>query len=334
MDSRRLLSLLFLPPLITARPDLIPTNGWSCHVRSCVAGPINDVIDITVEQKSRFCLAGTGVALRSVGGLLGHLRWRRRFPFARGHQAHVRIDPSYSGDIRSQGTSSQFSPTGIRGPCRGRFQVKTMWNIWTAGLMTGLALIFAIGAQNAFVLRQGLHREHVGVVVGLCIASDSILILGGTFGIGALLSGVPAALIVLKWGGVGYLGWWAVRSFAASLKPSSLIAEAPRSRGPVVMTTLAVTYLNPNVYLDTVVLLGGLANQYGSDARWVFAAGAVAGSAVWFPALGYGARALSGVLSSPHTWRVVDLATSAMMLFFAINLLLSDPTASRNAPLG
>jgi L-lysine exporter family protein LysE/ArgO len=205
-----------------------------------------------------------------------------------------------------------------------------MWSIWGAGLMTGLALIFGIGAQNAFVLRQGLRREHVGVVVVLCIASDALLILGGTFGIGALVSGVPAALIVLKWCGAAYLGWWAVRSFAASLKPSPLTVEVQRSRGPVVVTTLAVTYLNPNVYLDTVVLLGSLANQHGPDARWLFAAGAVAGSAVWFPALGYGARALSGPLSSPQTWRLVDLATGAVMLVLAFKLVLGDLTVSRN----
>ncbi|MHA7181319.1 LysE/ArgO family amino acid transporter [Arthrobacter sp. MDB2-24] len=196
--------------------------------------------------------------------------------------------------------------------------------------MTGFALILGIGAQNAFVLRQGLQREHVGVVVVLCISSDAMLILGGTFGIGALVSGVPAALIVLRWGGVAYLGWWAVRSFAAALKPPTLTVEVARSRGPVVVTTLAVTYLNPNVYLDTVVLLGGLANQHGPDARWVFAAGAMAGSAVWFPALGYGARALSKPLSSPQTWRGVELATGVMMLVIAINLVLGDPTISRN----
>lgn len=197
-----------------------------------------------------------------------------------------------------------------------------MWSIWTAGLLTGLALIIAIGAQNAFVLRQGIRREHMGLVVGLCIASDAILILVGTLGIGALVSQFPAAMTALKWSGAAYLTWWAARSFAAAVNTSYLTAAAPRSRGSVVATTLAVTYLNPHVYLDTVVLLGGLANQHGSDARWFFAAGAVMGSVLWFPALGYGARALSRVLSSPRTWRVVDLATGMVMLAFAMNLLL------------
>ncbi|MEX5297447.1 LysE/ArgO family amino acid transporter [Kocuria sp. CPCC 205292] len=196
-----------------------------------------------------------------------------------------------------------------------------MWSIWGTGLMSGLALIIAIGAQNAFVLRQGIRREHVGVVVALCMVSDAVLILGGTAGIGALVSRFPGVLDVLRWGGAAYLAWWAVRSFVSAVKPSSLTAEAPRSRGSVVATTLALTYLNPHVYLDTVVLLGSLANQHGPDTRWVFAAGAVVGSVVWFSALGYGARALSGVLSSPRTWRVVDLVIGLVMLALAVNLI-------------
>ncbi|MFC0484689.1 LysE/ArgO family amino acid transporter [Pseudarthrobacter scleromae] len=197
-----------------------------------------------------------------------------------------------------------------------------MWSIWTTGLMTGLALIIAIGAQNAFVLRQGIRREHVGVVVALCMVSDALLILGGTVGIGALVSRFPMALDVLRWGGAAYLTWWAVRSFMSALKPSTLTADAPRSKGSVIVTTLALTYLNPHVYLDTVVLLGGLANQHGPDARWVFATGAVVGSALWFSALGYGARKLSGVLSSPRTWRIVDLAIGVVMLALAVKLVL------------
>ncbi|MFI7581078.1 LysE/ArgO family amino acid transporter [Kocuria sp. M1N1S27] len=197
-----------------------------------------------------------------------------------------------------------------------------MWSIWGTGLVSGLALIIAIGAQNAFVLRQGIRREHVGVVVALCTVSDAVLILGGTAGIGALVSRFPGALDVLRWGGAAYLAWWAVRSFASALRPSSLAAEAPRSRGSVIATTLALTFLNPHVYLDTVVLLGSLANQHGPDTRWVFAAGAVLGSVVWFSALGYGARVLSGVLDSPRTWRAVDLVIGVVMLALALKLVL------------
>lgn len=197
-----------------------------------------------------------------------------------------------------------------------------MFGIWVAGLVTGWALIVAIGAQNAFVLHQGVRGEHVGVVVALCIASDAILIMGGTLGVGALVTQAPAALMVLKWAGATYLLCWAARSFSAAISPKSLLSYAPRSRHSVISTTLAVTYLNPHVYLDTVVLLGGLANQYGLDARWIFSAGAVTASAVWFPALGFGALALSPVLSSPRAWQVIEAVTGVIMLGLAINLLL------------
>lgn len=195
-----------------------------------------------------------------------------------------------------------------------------MWSVWGTGVLSGLALIVAIGAQNAFVLRQGIRREHVGVVVLLCMVCDAVLILAGTAGIGTLVTRAPVVLDVLRWGGAAYLLWWAVRSIASALRPAALTAEEPRSRGSVVATTLALTLLNPHVYLDTVVLLGTLANEQ-SDARWVFAAGAVTGSVVWFGALGYGARALSGVLASPRTWRVVDGVVGVVMLALAISLV-------------
>ncbi|WP_246657891.1 LysE/ArgO family amino acid transporter [Arthrobacter yangruifuii] len=197
-----------------------------------------------------------------------------------------------------------------------------MWSIWATGMVTGLGLIVAIGAQNAFVLRQGLRREHIGVVVALCIISDALLIFGGTAGIGALVSRFPAVLEILRWGGAAYLTWWGIRSLISAAKPSVLEAQAPRAKGTVILTTLALTFLNPHVYLDTVVLLGSIANQYGPDTRWIFAAGAAVGSLIWFTALGYGARALSGVLNRPRTWQIVDLLIGVVMLVLAIRLLL------------
>ncbi|MFD0758701.1 LysE/ArgO family amino acid transporter [Arthrobacter ulcerisalmonis] len=191
------------------------------------------------------------------------------------------------------------------------------------GMLTGLALIVAIGAQNAFVLRQGVRREHIGAVVAVCMIGDAALILGGTAGIGALVYRFPQALDVLRWGGAAYLVWFAVRSFMSALNPSALEQSAPRSKGSVVASTVALTFLNPHVYLDTVVLLGSLANQQGPDLRWVFAGGAVAGSVVWFSALGYGARALSGVLGNPRTWRYLDFGIGLVMLGLAAKLLLS-----------
>ncbi|MCC9198289.1 LysE/ArgO family amino acid transporter [Arthrobacter sp. zg-Y820] len=197
-----------------------------------------------------------------------------------------------------------------------------MWSIWGTGLLTGLGLIVAIGAQNAFVLRQGIRREHVAAVVVLCAASDAVLILAGTAGIGTLVDRFPQVLDILRWGGAVYLAWFAVRSFMSALKPSVLTGQAPRSRGSVISTTLALTFLNPHVYLDTVVLLGSLANQYGEAARWIFAAGAVLGSILWFSGLGYGARALSGALSRPRTWQVLDLLIGVVMLALAVKLVL------------
>lgn len=188
-----------------------------------------------------------------------------------------------------------------------------------AGLLTGLSLIVAIGAQNAWVLRQGLRREHVGVVVAICAASDALLIAAGTLGVGVLVTTFPAVLVLLKWGGVAYLVWFAVTSFRSALRPTGLTEGAPRSAGSVVATTLALTYLNPHVYLDTVVMLGNLANQYGPE-RWVFAAGAAAGSVVWFTGLGVGARALAGPLARPAVWRAIDTVIGLVMLAIAARL--------------
>ncbi|MGN8130849.1 LysE/ArgO family amino acid transporter [Paenarthrobacter sp. 22069] len=197
-----------------------------------------------------------------------------------------------------------------------------MWTAGITGMLTGLALIVAIGAQNAFVLRQGVRKEHVGAVVAVCMAGDALLILGGTAGIGALVTRFPEALEVLRWAGAAYLLWFAVRSFTAALRPSSLAEQEPRSKNSVIATTAALTFLNPHVYLDTVVLLGSLANQQGAGLRWVFAGGAVTGSVLWFSALGYGARGLAGVLRSPRTWRWIDAGIGILMVFLAIRLVL------------
>ena len=199
-----------------------------------------------------------------------------------------------------------------------------MWTLAGTGLLTGLALIVAIGAQNAFVLRQGVRREHVGAVVLVCMASDAVLILAGTAGVGALVQAVPWLLEVLRWGGALYLLWFAVSSLRAALRPQGLVAEqAPRTAGSVIATTLALTWLNPHVYLDTVVLLGSLANQHGPDARWVFAAGAVAASVLWFTALGWGGTKLAPSMDSARTWRIVDAVVGVLMLGIAVKVGLT-----------
>lgn len=195
-----------------------------------------------------------------------------------------------------------------------------------SGLVAGLALIVAIGAQNAFVLRQGIRREHVLVVVGICALSDALLISAGTLGIGAVVERAPWALTALRWGGAAYLVWFAIGSFRAALTDRRLTAAADDGGGGslrrAVLTTLGLTFLNPHVYLDTVVMLGSLAQRHG-ELRWAFAAGAMTGSVLWFGALGLGARALAGPLDRPGTWRALDVAVGVVMLLIAARLILS-----------
>ncbi|NNG39828.1 LysE family transporter [Flexivirga sp. ID2601S] len=189
------------------------------------------------------------------------------------------------------------------------------------GLLTGLSLIVAIGAQNAFVLRQGLAREHVGVVVAICAVADLALILAGVAGFGAVVRDHPTALTVFKWLGAAYLVWFGVRSLLAARHPQGLRASTPVRRASVVTTTLTLTFLNPHVYLDTVLMLGNLANQHGAQGRWWFAAGASLGSVLWFTALGYGARLLSDVIRRPRTWQLIDVLIGMTMLVIAALLV-------------
>lgn len=196
-----------------------------------------------------------------------------------------------------------------------------MLSTFLPGLLAGLSLIIAIGAQNAFVLRQGLRREHVGAVVAICIAADVVLIAAGTAGIGVLVERFPAVLTGLRWAGAAYLVWFAIGSFRSAARPGALASAGARSRKSVATTTLALTFLNPHVYLDTVVMLGSLANQQGSE-RWVFAAGAMLASALWFSGLGFGAHKLAGPLGKPATWRVLDAVIGVVMLALAAYLAL------------
>ncbi len=199
-----------------------------------------------------------------------------------------------------------------------------MTDAYFTGLLTGLGLIVAIGAQNAFVLRQGVHREHVGLVVLICALSDALLITLGVAGVGAVVASHPTVLTVLKWLGAAYLVWFAIGSFRSALHPEGLVAGGERTKvaaRSVAVTALALTYLNPHVYLDTVLMVGNLANQHGSVGRWWFAIGAVSGSVVWFSGLGFGARALAPLMARPTVWRVLDVVIGLTMLLVAGLLL-------------
>jgi L-lysine exporter family protein LysE/ArgO len=198
-----------------------------------------------------------------------------------------------------------------------------------AGFAAGAGLIIAIGSQNAFVLRQGLLQHNVGLVVTTCVLGDVALILCGVAGIGALVREWPMLLQVLRIGGAVFLAVYG--SMAARRAWRGTAALVPGNGGagsakPVLLACLAFTFLNPHVYLDTMVLLGGLSTQYPGPARWAFAAGACLASIMWFSTLGYGSRLLQPVFRSPTAWRVLDGGVACFMLSLAV-LLLTRPMA-------
>ena len=190
-----------------------------------------------------------------------------------------------------------------------------------AGFAASVALIVAIGAQNAFVLRQGLRREHVLVVVLTCALSDLALILAGIGGLGAVISARPTVVIAVRWAGAAFLLGYALLAARRALRPSALTPadRAPSTLRATLLTCLAFTYLNPHVYLDTVLLLGSIAQQHAH--RWLFGLGAAAASLVWFTALGAGARRLAPILARPAAWRVLDGFIALVMAVIAITLL-------------
>jgi L-lysine exporter family protein LysE/ArgO len=194
-----------------------------------------------------------------------------------------------------------------------------------AGLLFGLSLIVAIGAQNAFVLRQGLRGEHVLLVVTVCAASDAVLIAAGVAGVGTFLAERATLLTVVRVAGAAFLGSYAVLAARRAFRPSALTpaddgATATTTTRVALATVLALTWLNPRVYLDTVLLLGSVAGTHG-DKRWAFGAGAALGSVLWFTALGYGAALLRPLFARPAAWRVLDGTIAVIMASIAAFLL-------------
>lgn len=254
-----------------------------------------------------------------------------------------------------------------------------------AGLGLGLSLIIAIGAQNLFVLRQGIRREYAVTVAAICAVSDAVLIVLGVSGLGLLLQAAPWLIDAVRWAGALFLAGYAVLAARRALRPTgaalragegadgegadgegvgegsagegvagegtpgngaaddsvagkgdeeagmghravatspTATAVAPRPRlTAVILTCLALTWLNPHVYLDTVFLLGSIASTHG-DLRWWFAAGAVVASALWFFTLAIGARTLGRWLSTPRAWRILDGVIAVVMLCLAVSLIL------------
>ena len=215
-------------------------------------------------------------------------------------------------------------------------------------LLSGLGLMFsliiAVGAQNVYVLRQGLRREHVLPVVLICAASDAVLVLAGTAGLGYLVTSLPWLVVVARWAGGISLVLYGVLAARRAWKAGgeALLADPAAADGaeplgatpartttltrtaplaPVILATLAFTWLNPNVYLDTVLLIGSIAATHG-DGRWLFAAGAIVASVTWFFALGFGARHLGRWLRTPRAWRILDTVIAAVLVVMGVALVL------------
>jgi len=194
------------------------------------------------------------------------------------------------------------------------------------GFGLGAGLIIAIGAQNAYVLRQGIRREHVALIATLCFLCDATLIALGAAGFGYLVASMPGLERIAAWGGAAFLAAYGARAFRAALAPGKLEAgdeeQQAASAWQAAGITLALSLLNPHVYLDTVVLLGSIAGQFKDEDRVWFALGAMGASAAWFYGVGFGARWLAPLFRRPIAWRVLDLAIGCVMWAIAVSLVI------------
>ncbi len=199
-----------------------------------------------------------------------------------------------------------------------------LWSAGIEGFALSMALILAIGPQNIFVLRQGLLRSHVFAVCLVCSLSDALLISAGVLGLGSFLAGVEGAELLISVAAALFIAGYGVLRVRSSMDPvgMSVGEEEALALGPTIGTALAFTFLNPHVYLDTVLLIGGASSRYASDDRVAFAVGASLASFLFFFALGYGARRLSSVLDRPESWRVIDMGIACVMFAIAGAIML------------
>jgi len=194
--------------------------------------------------------------------------------------------------------------------------------VWGVGFASGLALIAAIGSQNAFLLRQGILRQHVLALVLFCSLSDAVLILTGVAGAGALINQYPGLLLASRYAGALFLAGYALMAARRVFRPAGLqpsTADATSLRRALLLC-FCFTFLNPHVYLDAMVLLGSMANQFDQSGRWWFGAGAVFASLCWFSALGFGSRWLQPWFENPRAWQWLDGLVACTMLFLAWQL--------------
>lgn len=199
-----------------------------------------------------------------------------------------------------------------------------MWQSYLNGLLVAFGLIMAIGTQNAFVLAQSLRREHHLPVAAFCVVCDALLVAAGVFGLATLLAQNPVLLGVARWGGAVFLLWYGTQALRRAFSKSSLeqsAGQTARSLRAVMLSALAVTLLNPHVYLDTVLLIGSLGAQQSVPGAYVV--GAASASLMWFFTLALGAAWLAPWLARPNTWRVLDLLVAVMMYAVAVQLIVS-----------
>ena len=200
-----------------------------------------------------------------------------------------------------------------------------MLNPLIQGFTLGASLIIAIGSQNAFVLRQGLRKEYVFTICTVCFLCDALLILLGVGGFGKLVSSSPSLMLTARWGGTLFLLVYGFKSFYSAFKNEVLSVDDSNNLASgfkwAVATTLALTLLNPHVYLDTVILLGSIAGQFPENERLTFASGAVLASIVWFYGLGYGARVLAPLFQRQVSWKILDVLIGIVMWAIAGNLI-------------
>lgn len=192
-----------------------------------------------------------------------------------------------------------------------------------SGLITGIGLIAAVGAQGAYLLRRGLNREHVPALVAFCTISDILIIGGAVLGIGAVIEQFPAALEVVRWVGAAFLVTFGIGSFRRALRPqtTSIAGESGIGLTRALTTMAALTWLNPHLWLDTI-LLGALANAHGPEGKWWYYVGLCGASIVWFSAVGFGSAKMSGFFTNPRAWQVLDTVVGVIMLGLGAGLVL------------
>ncbi|MGL4487922.1 MAG: LysE/ArgO family amino acid transporter [Rhizobiaceae bacterium] len=196
-----------------------------------------------------------------------------------------------------------------------------MTSAFFSGFFLGASLIIAIGAQNAFILRQGLLRQHVFILCLICALSDALLIIVGVAGLGSIISSSPTLVTWVTIGGVLFLAAYAIKAFLRAFQGNVMKAsEGSASLAAAIAACLAFTFLNPHVYLDTVVLLGSLSASFKGEARVAFGAGAAIASFVWFFGLGYGARLLGPLFEKPRAWQILDVLIGLIMSALALSL--------------